>query len=136
MVTAMITPSSTIALIGFGKVGSVVGAELAARGYSVRAYDMLLDDIASRDAMLIRMAVARVSVAQSLQDAMHGAKLVIAAATSAAANSIRSSTAALLVPGQVLLEADSLAQALSALGINATTGIAYDQKSAHRGELP
>ena len=39
----MLSPSATLAFIGFGEAGGILGKELASRGMAVRAYDILLD---------------------------------------------------------------------------------------------
>src|SRR6185369_5975697 len=67
----------TIAIIGFGEAGGILGAELAKRNVSVRAYDLLLDDPAAREAMRAKAKAAKVEAAASHAEAARGADLVI-----------------------------------------------------------
>jgi 3-hydroxyisobutyrate dehydrogenase-like beta-hydroxyacid dehydrogenase len=105
----MITPSSTIAFIGFGEAGSILGAELARRGCSVRAYDILLDDAAESARMRHRIELAGADVAPTLQAALRGAKLVISAVTATSASQVARDSAALLAIGQVYMDINSVA---------------------------
>jgi 3-hydroxyisobutyrate dehydrogenase-like beta-hydroxyacid dehydrogenase len=105
----MITPSSAIAFIGFGEAGSILGEELARRGCSVRAYDILLDDAAGAARMRHRIELAGAEAAFTLAQALRGAKLVISAVTAASASQVARDSAALLAAGQVYMDINSVA---------------------------
>jgi 3-hydroxyisobutyrate dehydrogenase-like beta-hydroxyacid dehydrogenase len=104
----MFPPSATIALIGFGEAGGILGADLAKRGCAMRAYDILLDDPATREPMLARLAAAGVDPAPSLAEALQGAKLVISAVTAAASQDVARAAGPLLREGQLFLDLNSV----------------------------
>jgi 3-hydroxyisobutyrate dehydrogenase-like beta-hydroxyacid dehydrogenase len=104
----MIPPSATIALIGFGEAGGILGADLAQRGVALRAYDIQLDAPATRGAMLARLAAAGVDPAATLADALRGAKLVISAVTASAAQDVARKAGPLLKSGQLFLDLNSV----------------------------
>jgi 3-hydroxyisobutyrate dehydrogenase-like beta-hydroxyacid dehydrogenase len=104
----MLSPSATICLIGFGEAGSILGADLARRGCALRSYDVLLDSPGSRALTLQRMQAAGVDAASTPAAAVQGAKLVISAVGAKAASDVARSAAALLQPGQIFLEINSL----------------------------
>lgn len=95
-------------MIGFGEAGSILGAELARRGSSVRAYDIQLDDAASRARMQHRIELAGVDVAASSAAALRGAKLVISAVTATASREVAAGAAPLLAAGQIFLDINSV----------------------------
>ena len=98
----------TIAVIGFGEAGGILGAELATQGAAVRAYDILLDDPAARDAMRKKAAAAGVSAAASHAAAVKGADLVISAVTAASAVDVAKTFAPHAARGQVFLDINSI----------------------------
>lgn len=104
----MFTPVSTIALVGFGEAGGILGAELATRGCAVRAYDVLLDAAETRDAMLARIEAAGVDPAASLEAAVRGAKLVVSVVTATSAAAVAREAGSLLCEGQVFLDLNSV----------------------------
>jgi 3-hydroxyisobutyrate dehydrogenase-like beta-hydroxyacid dehydrogenase len=98
----------TIAIIGFGEAGGILGAELAKQGASVRTYDLLLDEPAARDAMMRKASAARVEAAHSHAAAARGADLVISAVTAASAGDVAQAVAPHLAKGQVFLDINSV----------------------------
>jgi 3-hydroxyisobutyrate dehydrogenase-like beta-hydroxyacid dehydrogenase len=104
----MITPSSGIALIGFGEAGSILGEELARRGCAVRAWDILLTEPEMQSRMRHRIESARVDAAGSLAEALRGAKLIISAVTATAASDVARDSAVLLSAGQVFVDINSV----------------------------
>jgi len=104
----MLPPSASIAFIGFGEAGGILGQDLAKQGCRVQAYDILLDAAASRAALLAKLAAAGVDPAPGLAEALHGAKLVISAVTATAATDVARAAAPLLQAGQVLLDINSI----------------------------
>ncbi|HUN26841.1 MAG TPA: DUF1932 domain-containing protein [Steroidobacteraceae bacterium] len=97
-----------IALIGFGEAGGILGAELAHAGLEVAAYDILLDAAATRESMLHRMRAAGVHACASAREAIAGAALVISAVTASAAVAAAGGAAAVLEPGQLFLDINSV----------------------------
>ncbi len=98
----------TIAVIGFGEAGGILGAELAKPGLTVRTYDILLDAPAARDAMQRKAAAAGVAAAASLAAAVGGADLVISAVTAASAVDVAAAYAPHAARGQVFLDLNSI----------------------------
>jgi len=107
----MITPSSAIAVIGFGEAGSILAEDLARRGCSVRAYDILLDDAATAARMRHRIELAGVDAAPTLQAALRGAKLVISAVTATCAAQVARDSAMHLATGQLYLDINGVTPA-------------------------
>src|SRR3954468_17915149 len=100
---------SRVAVIGFGEAGGILGADLAAIGrFPVTCYDILLESAARRGAMEAKARAAKVEPAASLAAALTGADLVISAVTAGEARKVAESAAALLRPGQILLEINSV----------------------------
>ncbi len=108
----MITPSAGIAVVGFGEAGSILGEELARRGCGVRAWDILLADPAMQARMRHRIELARTEAAASLADALRGAKLIISAVTATSASDVARDSAALLTPGQIFFDINSVSPAV------------------------
>src|SRR5262245_30228393 len=98
----------TIAIIGFGEAGGILGAELAKQGKSVSTYDILLDDPAAQGAMRAKAPAAKVAAAASHAAAARGADLVISAVTAASAVDVANSVAPHLARGQVFLDINSI----------------------------
>ncbi|MCW5773642.1 MAG: NAD(P)-dependent oxidoreductase [Rhodospirillaceae bacterium] len=98
----------TVAIIGFGEAGGILGAELVRRGLEVRTYDILLDDPAKRAAMLNKAASAGVAAAESHAGAAKGADLVLSTVTAASSVAAAEAVAPHLVPGQVFLDLNSV----------------------------
>src|SRR5215472_14724843 len=94
----------TIAIIGFGEAGSILGADLAATGREVLAYDILLDSAASREALQDRARAAKVRLGDSSSAAIRGAALVISAVTASSAAEVAAEAARTIRPGQVFLD--------------------------------
>lgn len=98
-----------IALIGFGEAGGILGADLAAQGCAVAAYDRLVKTSTSRDALAAKADQARVRLALSAADAVDGADWVISAVTAGAALEVAAEAAPLLRAGQVFIDINSVA---------------------------
>ena len=98
----------TIAIIGFGEAGGILGVELAKLGRRVRAYDLLLDDPAQREPMRAKAASAKVEAAATHAAAARGADLVISSVTAASAGDVAKALAPALVEGQVFLDINSV----------------------------
>jgi 3-hydroxyisobutyrate dehydrogenase-like beta-hydroxyacid dehydrogenase len=100
-----------IAIIGFGEAGGIIGEDLARSGRDVVTYDILLDDPASRTAMLSKAQSAQVRVAENLRQAILGAELVISAVTATSSADVARDAAAVLQAGQTFLDINSVAPA-------------------------
>jgi 3-hydroxyisobutyrate dehydrogenase-like beta-hydroxyacid dehydrogenase len=98
----------TIAIIGFGEAGGILGAELAKQGIAVRTYDILLDDPGAREAMRKKAAAAQVEAAASHATAVRGADLVLSAVTAASSVDVAKSVAPHMAKGQVYLDINSV----------------------------
>ncbi len=101
----------SVAMIGFGEAGSILGADLAGRGLQVATYDILLDSPATRGRIVQRAQRAGVAVKDSLADAVSGAQLIISAVTAGASADVARAAGAALRPGQTLLDINSVSPA-------------------------
>lgn len=104
----MLQADATIAFIGFGEAGGILGEELARKGLAVKAWDILLEAPAAREAMRAKCAIAGVTAAASLAEALQGAGLVISAVTASSAAEVAREAGALLRPGQCFMEINSI----------------------------
>jgi len=100
----------TIAIIGFGEAGSILGAELA-KGREVTTYDILLDSAATRPALEEKARAAGVRVADTYSAAVQGATFIISAVTASSAAEVATQAAAHLRAGQVFLDINSVSPA-------------------------
>jgi 3-hydroxyisobutyrate dehydrogenase-like beta-hydroxyacid dehydrogenase len=133
----LITPSSNIALLGFGPLGQALGNALARRGCAVSAYDAV---------NATEIEAAGIYAAPSLAEALRGAKLVIVTPGVQPATDFMLAVTALLVRGQVYLDLRSamplqqqLAAVLKTLGFDVQaniTGTDLASTPVLRGELP
>jgi 3-hydroxyisobutyrate dehydrogenase-like beta-hydroxyacid dehydrogenase len=100
-----------IAMVGFGEAGSILGAELVAKGCEVVTYDILLNVPAARCAMLERAKQARVITADTFEEAVKDANLVISAVTAASSGDVARSASKALRAGQFFLDINSCSPA-------------------------
>ncbi|WP_426199591.1 DUF1932 domain-containing protein [Pseudomonas sp. DC3200b2] len=98
-----------IALIGFGEAGGILGADLAAQGCTVAAYDRLVNMPANRDLLLAKAEQAQVRLALTAAEAAQGADWVISAVTAGSALEVAAEVAPLLRAGQVFIDINSVA---------------------------
>ena len=101
-------PIREIALIGFGEVGGIFGHDFAAAGFVVSTFDILLNAEPSRSAMLAKAKSANVRPCDTLEDAVHGADIVISAVTASSAVDVARNTATYLRSGQIYLDLNSV----------------------------
>jgi 3-hydroxyisobutyrate dehydrogenase-like beta-hydroxyacid dehydrogenase len=101
----------SIALVGFGEAGSILGEDLAATGCQVAMYDILLDEGGSREAMLEKARRAHVRPADTFAAAVNGVDLVISAVTAASSAEVARSASKALRPGQIFLDINSCSPA-------------------------
>ena len=100
-----------IAMVGFGEAGSILGAELVAKGREVVTYDILLNVPAARSAMLEKAGQARVSTADTFDAAVKDADLVISAVTATSSGDVARSASKALRAGQIFLDINSCSPA-------------------------
>ncbi len=100
----MLTPASSIAIIGFSDSGRSLGAQLAAHGCALRAYDAMLDAESTRELMQDHIEASGLDASHTLAEALRGAKLVIATVDAKHSAQTARSAAALLVDGQIYLD--------------------------------
>ena len=97
-----------IALIGYGEVGGIFGAALAARGVrGICTFDILLDDPVRGSAVRARAERDRVDLAPTAATAVAAADIVICAVTASATRAATASVTAALKPGAFLLDINS-----------------------------
>jgi hypothetical protein len=100
----MLTPASSIAIIGFSDNGRSLGAQLAARGCLLRAYDAMLDAESTRELMQDHIEASGLDAKHTLAAALRGAKLVIATVDAKDSAATARAAATLLVNGQIYLD--------------------------------
>jgi 3-hydroxyisobutyrate dehydrogenase len=97
-----------VGLVGYGEVGGILGAALAAQGVArVTAFDIKVGDPAWREPAARRAARVGVTLAASARDAVDDAGLVICAVTAAQTRAAAESIASALRPGAFVLDVDS-----------------------------
>ena len=101
-------PIGKISLIGFGEVGGIFGHDFAKAGLGVSAFDILLNEEPSRPAMLAKAKGANVRACDTLEEALHGADLVISAVTASSAADAARRAAPFLRSGQIYLDLNSV----------------------------
>jgi 3-hydroxyisobutyrate dehydrogenase-like beta-hydroxyacid dehydrogenase len=101
-------PIRQIALIGFGEVGGILGADFAAAGLSVSTFDILIHREPSRSAMQAKAKSANVRACDAIEDAIDGADLVISAVTAASASEVAKNAAPFLRNEQIYLDINSV----------------------------
>jgi 3-hydroxyisobutyrate dehydrogenase len=100
---------SSIALIGFGEVGSIFARDLAAKGVgAIRAFDTAFGDSESRAAKNLAAAGPSVTGAAGAAEAVSGQSIVIAAVTAGSALAAARSVAPHLAPGTFYLDVNSV----------------------------
>jgi 3-hydroxyisobutyrate dehydrogenase-like beta-hydroxyacid dehydrogenase len=100
--------TARICLIGFGEAGGILGTGLAASGYVVTTYDILLDDPARGPAMRERAMRAGVRPCASAAEAAEGARLVLSAVTAASDGDVAREAGGYMKPGQIFLDINSV----------------------------
>jgi 3-hydroxyisobutyrate dehydrogenase-like beta-hydroxyacid dehydrogenase len=102
------SPIRQIALIGFGEVGAIFGADLTAAGLSVATFDILVNAEPSRSALLAKAKSASVRACDKIEEAIRGAELVISAVTASSAVEVAANAAPFLRGGQTYLDVNSV----------------------------
>ncbi|NKJ50498.1 6-phosphogluconate dehydrogenase [Burkholderia sp. SG-MS1] len=97
-----LTRIDTVAFVGFGEAGGILGAALAAKGVQVSMFDLRHDQL--RD----KAQAAGVRVAATLQSALAGAQVVISAVTAQADLDVAQALGRCLEAGQICLDINSV----------------------------
>jgi 3-hydroxyisobutyrate dehydrogenase-like beta-hydroxyacid dehydrogenase len=100
--------SQRIAIIGFGEVGGIFGQDLAAAGKDVVVYDRLFFNDQSRERLLEKAAAAKVHMAESLDEALGAADLVLSAITASSALPLAREATVFLRPRQIYVDLNSV----------------------------
>lgn len=101
-------PIERVAIIGFGEVGGIFGADFVQGGRKVAVTDILLRDSESATAMLEKARKTGVAAHDSYKDAMAGADVVISAVTSSSSVDAATTASPLLGPDQIYLDINSV----------------------------
>lgn len=97
-----------IALIGFGEVGGIFGADFAKHGLRIRIFDILLASKRDRPRMLSKARTCGVEAADDLRHCLDGADLIISAVTASSALDVAKNARRVLAPGQIFLDINSV----------------------------
>ncbi|VWC59024.1 NAD(P)-dependent oxidoreductase [Burkholderia lata] len=106
----------TIAFIGFGEAGGLLGGALAARNVRVAMYDRLLDNAHTAPAMRNRAACLNVRAAPTLADAVRDVRWIISAVTASSDAEVADAVAACIRPGQTFIDINSVSPAMKQHG--------------------
>jgi 3-hydroxyisobutyrate dehydrogenase-like beta-hydroxyacid dehydrogenase len=101
-------PIQRIALVGFGEVGGIFGADFANLGISVSVYDILFHSSESRKAMLAYARDCGVQARESLAECVRDAELVISAVTASSSLGVARDSSKILRPGQIFMDINSV----------------------------
>jgi len=102
---------ASVALIGYGEVGTIFGRALAAGGARVTAYDILVRDPVRAEALAQRAQADGIRLASSAADAVAGAELAIVAVTASATRAATESIVGALARGALCLDVNSASPA-------------------------
>jgi 3-hydroxyisobutyrate dehydrogenase-like beta-hydroxyacid dehydrogenase len=111
--TMSATPNKcSIGLIGFGEVGTTFSRGfLAAGGYDIAVYDILMDDPDAKEAMAAKARSIGVRACASAAQAAQGAAIIISAVTASSAVSVAGEAGSYMKPGQLFLDINSVSPA-------------------------
>ena len=102
--------ASRIALVGYGEVGRIFAAALAAKQPgNVAAYDAKVDDVAWAAKARAQAAADGVRLANDIASAVHDADLVISAVTAASSGDASAAIATVIRKGAFVLDVNSAA---------------------------
>ncbi|AXF26041.1 6-phosphogluconate dehydrogenase [Burkholderia pyrrocinia] len=107
---------STLAFIGFGEAGGLLGGALAARNVRVTMYDRQLDDARAAPAMRDKAARLNVQAAPTLADAIRDARWIVSAVTASSDTDVVEAAAACIRPGQTYIDINSVSPAMKQHG--------------------
>src|SRR4051794_23209754 len=96
-----------VAFIGFGEVGGRFSRELVEAGFTVSAYDLLLNSADTAKPLIDKARESGVSLARSAAEAAQGAEIVVSAVTASSAHEVAKEAAGYLAPPQLFLDLNS-----------------------------
>lgn len=96
-----------IALIGYGEVGRILAEDLRPAGHAVTAFDLKLDDEATRGPLVEHAGTIGVRLARGHADAVRGAELVVSAVTASQAVVAAAACAPAMGPAAFFLDLNS-----------------------------
>ena len=99
---------SRIAIIGFGEVGGIFGADFAGKGIQVSVFDILLASELHRQQMLAKAQSCGIKAVETLRECVGDAELVISAVTASSALDVAHEAAPVLHPEQIFLDINSV----------------------------
>jgi 3-hydroxyisobutyrate dehydrogenase-like beta-hydroxyacid dehydrogenase len=99
---------SRIAILGFGEVGGIFGADFARQGIEVSVFDILLASESHRQQMLAKARSCGVKAHDSLRDCLRDADLVISAVTASSALDVAQEAGPILGGKQMFLQINSV----------------------------
>ncbi|KVL37224.1 NAD(P)-dependent oxidoreductase [Burkholderia sp. MSMB1835] len=105
----MIDP--TIAFIGFGEAGSLLGRALAARNVRVTMYDRQLDDARTASAMRDKATRVQVEAASTVAAAIRDAQWIVSAVTASSDAEVAAAVAAHIRADQTFIDINSVSPA-------------------------
>ena len=132
---------SRIAIIGFGEVGGIFGADFAKAGIAVSVFDILLACEPHRQKMLSKARSSGVKAEDNLRDCIRNADLVISAVTASSALQVAQDAAPLLHRDQIFLDINSVSpetkrKASACIEINAAKSGAHFVEAAVMAAVP
>lgn len=101
--------TTSLALIGFGEAGAILGQDLAAKGVAIYAYDQLLDSTDKRATLLERAHRCGVHLCENAAQAISLGDWVISAVTADNALDVALNAAPLMRHGQLFIDINSVA---------------------------
>lgn len=96
-----------VGIVGYGEVGRIFGAAMAAAGAHVSAFDVLVPDERWARGARERAAQDRIALRDDLRSAVTDANLVISAVTAAAAGAVARDIASACAAGAFVLDVNS-----------------------------
>jgi 3-hydroxyisobutyrate dehydrogenase-like beta-hydroxyacid dehydrogenase len=103
--------TESIAFVGFGEAGGILGGALAARGVRVAMFDRLLDDTHTAQAMRDKADRLNVRAASTPDDAIAGAQLIVSPVTASSDAEVAEAVAARIRSGQTFIDINSVSPA-------------------------
>ncbi|KQB53877.1 6-phosphogluconate dehydrogenase [Pseudomonas endophytica] len=100
---------TSLALIGFGEAGAILGQDLAAKGMKIYAYDHLFNNPDKRTALLEKADQCGVQLCESASQAIALGEWVMSAVTADNALEVALQSAPLMRQGQLFIDINSVA---------------------------
>lgn len=119
----MSPPALTIAIIGFGEVGTTLARGFSAAGsFTLRTYDVLFDDAAQARAMHATARESGVHCCATFAEAAQGAQVVISCVTASSSTAVARQAGEALHEGQWFLDLNSVSPRTKRLNADVVAG--------------